>query len=148
MFKFVTAGVTAIALTLSSVPAQARGLSEDDIGKILFGLVAAGVLSTAINNNNNRRTVQVAPQVTEQARPRRAQTQGRANILPRNCLTRVETRFGTHRMFGRRCLQRNDINLRSLPRDCAVRVRSTNGNTRRGFEPQCLREAGFRTQRR
>jgi len=41
MFKFVTAGVTAIALTLTSVPAQARGLSEDDIGKILFGLAQA-----------------------------------------------------------------------------------------------------------
>lgn len=147
MFKFVTAGVTAIALTLTSVPAQARGLSEDDIGKILFGLVAAGILTTTINNNNQRRTVTVTPQVTEQSRPRRDHGRSRASILPRACLTRVETRFGTHRILGRNCLRRNDVNVRNLPRNCAVRLHS-NGNVRRGFDPQCLRDAGFRTQRR
>ena len=146
MFKFVTAGVTAIALTVSSVPAQARGLSEDDIGKILFGLVAAGVLSQAMNTNKGR-AVTVTPQVTEQSRPRHDRSSRRAQVLPRACLTRVETRFGTHRILGRNCLRRNDVNLRSLPRDCAVRLRS-NGNVRRGFDPQCLRDAGFRTQRR
>lgn len=145
MFKFVTAGVTAIALTLSSVPAQARGLSEDDIGKLLFGLVAAGVISTAINNNQ-RRTVTVTPQVTEQSSPRRDHSRNRANILPRACLARVETRIGTQRILGRNCLRRNDVNVRNLPRDCAVRLRS-NGHVRRGFDPQCLRDAGFRTQR-
>jgi len=146
MFKFVTAGVTAIALTLTSVPAQARGLSEDDIGKILFGLVAAGVLTTAINNSQ-RRTVTVAPQATEQSRPRQGHSRSRAVVLPRSCMTRVETRFGTHRILGRNCLRRNDVNVRNLPRNCAVRLRS-NGNVRRGFDPQCLRSAGIRTQRR
>jgi len=150
MFKFVIAGVTAIALTFSSVPAQARGLSEDDIGKILFGLVAAGVLHSAINNNNSRRTTQAAPTPrTEQVRPHRGQSERRVDatrILPRACLTRVATRYGEHRMFGRRCLQRNNVNLRNLPRECAVRVRS-NGNARRGFDPQCMRDAGYRIRR-
>jgi len=112
-----TAGVTAIALTLTSAaPVQARGLSEDDIGKILFGLVAAGVLSQALQNHQKPRQAAPVPQNYTQRAPApntRSQSDPRHRgvaILPRQCLQNVETRFGTHRIFARRCLQRNDVN--------------------------------------
>jgi len=153
MFKFVTAGVTAIALTLTSAaPVQARGLSEDDIGKILFGLVAAGVLSQALQNHQKPRQAAPVPQNYTQRAPApntRSQSDPRHRgvaILPRQCLQNVETRFGTHRIFARRCLQRNDVNIRSLPRQCAVRLRADNA-IRRGYDPQCMRAAGFRARR-
>lgn len=155
MFKTLIAGVTAIALTLSTAsPAQAQGLDEDDIGKILFGLLATAAIGAAIRNarDDDRR-----PQV-QQHQPRYGggggQSTGnntgnndRSMRLPRGCLVNVETRFGEHRMFGRRCLQRNYAQVADLPRRCAVRVFAANGNIRRGFDPQCLRAEGYRARR-
>jgi hypothetical protein len=62
-------------------------------------------------------------------------------------LRRFETRFGDHRMFMRRCLQRSDVRVRDLPNRCEVRLFTDNG-PRNGFDPACLRQAGYRIDRR
>ncbi len=158
MLKSLTAGITALSLTLATaMPAQANGVDREDVGKLLIGLAAVAVIGAAIENNNrsNRRVTRVhdrtnhAPHVTP---PRANDWAGlnrsnRRNILPHDCVRRVETRFGNYRMFGHRCLERNYRHVNSLPARCAVRVYSNNG-PRRGFDPLCLREQGYRSDRR
>lgn len=153
MFKTLVAGVTAISLTLASAqPAQARGLSEDDVGKLLFGLVAALAVGAAIKDHNDR------PRESTNQHAQRSHDYGdrhsnagrthRSNpaVLPRECLRRVSTNFGEHRVFGRRCLRNNYNYTADLPRQCAVRLYTDRGPVR-GFDPRCLREQGFRARR-
>ena len=157
MFKPLIAGLTALSLTIATVaPAQAQGLSRDDTGKLLIGLTALAVLGAAINNND--RDKEPATQVHD--RDQWSQ-QGRGNghgwgnlnhqnnrrVLPGECLRGIETRFGTQRMFVQRCLERNYRQVNSLPARCAVRVYSNDG-PRQGFDPLCLREEGYTSDRR
>lgn len=159
MLKSLIAGVTALSLTLATaVPAQANGVDREDVGKLLLGLAAVAVIGAAIENNNrdNDRTTRVhdrphrAPHVNPPRSNHWSDLSHRNNgrwVLPRDCLRRVETRFGDIRLFGQRCLERNYRHVDSLPRRCAVRVYSNNG-PRRGFDPLCLREQGYRSDRR
>lgn len=153
MFKFLITGVTALSLTLATAqPVRANGLNEDTFGKILFGLVAAATLNAAIDNRNDRRNDRQVQTQTHQPNyvapaPQRQNTRiPRRNILPRECLRHVDTRFGEHRMFTRRCLRNTYAFTPTLPRRCAVRV-FTNRGPVRGFDPQCLRQEGYRARR-
>ena len=150
MFKPLIAGVTALSLTLSTAaPAQANGLSQDDIGKILFGLAAIAAIGTIVDNNENRRSVEVTrnhrPTPTPRAQPQR-QSRVDRSVLPRNCLRSFDTRFGTHRMFGARCLSNNYAFADNLPRSCAVRIITSDG-VRGGYDPSCLRGRGYSARR-
>ena len=155
MMKSLVAGVTALALTLASAtPARANGLDRDDLGKLLLGLLAVGVVGAAIENNQRRDETQVQRQGSgswadlNQPRPRPdSRHDNRRLILPYECLQTVETRFGHLRLFGERCLDRNYRFAASLPERCEVRVYSDNG-PRSGYDPLCLREQGYRTNRR
>lgn len=66
-------------------------------------------------------------------------------VLPDRCLRLIETRGGTRRAFGQRCLQRNGVNLARLPNDCAFRLRTDRG-TRTFFGGRCLRQRGWLRQ--
>jgi hypothetical protein len=155
MMKTLVAGVTALSLTLASAaPAQANGLDREDVGKLLLGLLAVGVVGAAIENNQRREETQVQRQGSgswaelNQPRPRPDNRHDdRRRILPYECLQTVETRFGDLRLFGERCLERNYRFAASLPERCEVRVYSDNG-PRSGYDPLCLREQGYRTTRR
>jgi hypothetical protein len=159
MFKSLIAGVTALSLTLATaMPAQASGLDRQDAGKLLIGLAAIAALSVAIENNNRRDRDRATPAHEPVQRGinrnndwaglnRQHRNNNNHRALPRECLRSVETRFGTQRMFGKRCLERNYRHVNSLPGRCAVRVYTDNG-PRRGFDPHCLREQGFRSDRR
>lgn len=159
MYNALIAGITALSLTLASAqPVRAGGLSQDDIGKILFGLVATATLSAAINNNRNdlrepatRNTyTNEQTQRVPRSEPRRSNNTRndvfRSEVLPRHCVTHVSTRFGEHRVVDRRCLRRNDVRMRYLPRQCAVRLYTDHGPVR-GFDPRCLRQEGYRFRR-
>ena len=67
--------------------------------------------------------------------------------LPSNCAREIETRYGTVRMFVRRCLERTFARVDRLPRRCEVRVMSMSG-PRNGYDSYCLRENGYRISRR
>lgn len=151
MFKPLIAGVTALSLVFATAaPVQANGLDREDAGKLLIGLTALAVLGAALDNNSSQR--ESAPQTQVRDRDNR-HPQGwnghRQNrmTLPGDCLRGVQTRFGTQRMFIRQCLTRNDVRLRDLPRRCEVRA-YTNDGPRNGYDPLCMREAGYRIDRR
>lgn len=163
MFKSIIAGVTAISLTFASTtPLQAQNIDRNDVGKLIVGLAAIAVIGAAIDQNNDRdrsaaRTTPVRDnrqwgdidRTNRWSNPGRQQERARNNRrrLPRSCLRTVETRFGEQRLFGKRCLERNYQFVRTLPERCAVRLYTANG-PRRGFDPFCLREQGYRSDRR
>ncbi len=64
MFKTMIAGVAALALTIT--PLQAEEFNEDALGKLLFGLVAAGIVATALKNRDD---THVAPRVHQPTLP-------------------------------------------------------------------------------
>ena len=154
MFKPLIAGLTALSLTFATVtPATAGGLDQEDVGKIIIGIAAIAALNAAIENSRDGSDRSVQTQVHDRhntwsdlARPRSRHSDPR-RVLPSECLRQVETRFGTQRIFGQRCLARNYRHASRLPDRCEVRLYTTNGPLS-GFDPFCLRDEGFRTTRR
>ena len=159
MMKSLIAGATALSLTFASVsPAQADGLDREDVGKLLFGLVAIAAVSAAIENN---RQDDDRPAATQAHTPRNGswadlnrpqhrpdnRLSERHLTLPAQCVQTVDTRFGPLRMVGERCLERNYRFAADLPARCEVRVYSDRG-PRSGYDPLCLREQGYRINRR
>ena len=158
MFKHMIAGITALSLTFATAaPVQANGFDREDVGKLLIGLAAIAALNVAIQKSNRDDRADEPTQTVNHRSSRnnswadlnrsRQRDNARNWDLPRECLRNVETRFGTQRMFGKRCLERNYARVNRLPDRCAVRVYTSNG-PRRGFDPLCLREQGFRSTRR
>ncbi|MBE0414310.1 hypothetical protein [Yoonia sp.] len=161
MIKPIIAALTALSLTFATVsPAQAQGISREEAGKLLIGLAAIAALNAALENRkpkpqppaaqvNNR--PDWAPQGHRgndwsSLQQKEKQKKGH-NALPATCLQDVENRFGSQRMFVQRCLERNYRHVDRLPARCAVRVYTNNG-PREGFDPLCLRQAGFTSDRR
>ncbi len=162
MFKTMIAGVTALALTVT--PLQAEEFNNDDFGKFLFGLVAAAIAVNAIKSRNDSDPAPQATQLNPRYEPPVVRNHGGLNpprinprgnnnhvnaprhgrnVLPRACIHPIETRYGTHRVFTRHCLNRNGINVDALPRRCAVQLLNKDGNARYGFDPTCMRDQGF-----
>jgi hypothetical protein len=65
--------------------------------------------------------------------------------LPNICLQAVETPDGWRRLYDQDCLSGRSAVYFDLPRDCRVRL-VTWGDTRRGYDAQCLFDAGFRRE--
>lgn len=147
--KTLIAAALSATLALTSVPASAQNMDRDDqIAAILFGLATLAIIGKVIEDRKD----------DDRDRDRRnagGQRQGRDGIgippgqrvLPAACFTRVETRNGPVRMFGRRCLQNNYRFADRLPQRCAIRVEGLR-HDRHGYRPHCLRDAGFTMARR
>jgi len=159
MLKKLIAGAATAAL-LATTPAQANTLDRNDVGKLVIGLAAVAVLSAAINNrkeDNNAASEPTLRVQTHRPIPRsngyshndrwRSLSRQNRGIIPSSCLHSLRTRFGEQRIFGRDCLERNYAFTNSLPGQCAVRL-YTNSGPRRGFDPHCLRDQGYRSDRR
>lgn len=171
MYKTVIAGITAASMTLAAAqPVQAQSLSEDQIGKILFGLVATAVVASIIDNNNDDKSADVvterrnawqqpdrSPRVTQPRhdqprvnQPRHEQPRieqpRNSLVIPSQCLASYKTRYGTVRMFVRSCMRENYRRTGSLPTECNVRALTTEG-PRNGWDPTCLRDKGYRISR-
>ncbi len=161
MFKPIIAGLTALSLTLATAtPASAQGMDREDVCKLLIGLAAVAVIGAAIEENRDRRAADAATPAHDN-RQRNGinrdnnwsdlnhQTQSRnaQRTVPYACLRTVETRFGAQRLFAQRCLERNYRHVNRLPERCAVRLYTANGPVR-GYDPLCLREQGYQSDRR
>ncbi|MFQ1702041.1 hypothetical protein ACJ5NV_15735 [Loktanella agnita] len=155
MMKPLIAGVTALSMTIATaLPAHAELTSRENTSRLLLGLAAVAVVGAVIKNNADRDSGATS---STPVRDRAHRGNGRnapANdwsrlggrdrrVLPANCLRAVETRFGAQRMFVQRCMERNYAHVNNLPGRCAVRVYASNG-PRRGFDPFCLRQEGYR----
>lgn len=154
MYKTFIAGITALSLTLSSAtPAQANGFSEEDIGKFLLGLFATAAITSAIKNNQDEPEAPPAWIAPRPSKPQAVHVPRHPNgirdnkVLPRACLRNFDTRFGNIRMFQRNCMRDNYRFVNNLPRSCTVRIATYNG-PRNGWDPLCLRQAGYTTRRR
>lgn len=80
-------------------------------------------------------------------RPRPLPQRVDRKLLPQECFRGFETAYGTHLMFGRRCLENNYRFANRLPQTCAERIRTIHG-FRRGYDARCLRRAGYSLARR
>lgn len=159
MFKPLIAGIAALSLTLATaMPTYAQGMNREDVGKLLIGLAAVAVIGAAIEENRDRPRSTPVHDTNQWSGINRNNDWSGLNrqhrhsrdarrALPHACLRTVETRFGTQRMFGRRCLERNYRHASRLPERCSVRLYTSDG-PRNGFDPLCLREQGFRSDRR
>jgi len=157
MFKTVTAGLTALSLALS-VPTTAQA-GNDDIAKALAGLAMIAIVGAALSDNNGRANVQVTPtqsysnrrqDVRDQDHHRRddwGHGSRRAAPLPEVCSVELNRHGETRDVFNSRCLRRTYANYDVLPSDCQTTYRQ-NGHARNGLDASCLRQYGFRTERR
>lgn len=169
MYKTVFAVIAAASLTLAGAnPVQAQSLTEEQIGKLLFGLVATAVVAAIIDNANDRAPKEVAtipntgwqnPEWSPQGlfgprrdHPRHDQpryepyTLAPHLVIPSQCLSSYQTRGGTVRMFLRSCMRENYHQVASLPASCVVRAITTEG-PRNGWDPKCLSDKGYRISR-
>ncbi|HCP81745.1 MAG TPA: hypothetical protein DIT67_09190 [Octadecabacter sp.] len=136
-----TAGLLATTLALTAVTpnSAAARMSDEEIAGLL-GLLAFGAII------HNRRNNDVTPTPAPQPQP--SVNRG-WRVLPVDCVRNVTRRNGnTIRMFGQRCLNNNYNHPNRLPEACHVRVRNENGQRRQGYRVRCMRDHGFRTNRR
>jgi hypothetical protein len=146
MFKSLIVGVTAVSLTFgAALPAQANGLDRDDAGKIIFGLVALAALGAAIENrNDDDRQSSITQTRSPQRQPTHGHDHRHQTRLPSECLREIGRNAP---IFTRNCLQQNDVRVNALPNRCEVRASTGNGS-HNGFNPTCLRQEGYRIDRR
>lgn len=160
--KFIgTIAAAAIAITaLGTTPVRA---DEYDRNRAIAALLGLAVVGAIIHKNKrddraehdrvqpHRRTVQpdarphrrrVQPGVNPRPIPRRVNRR----LLPGNCLRSYETRRGTYRGFGQRCMQNNYRFVHDLPNHCLIKLKTRDGR-RNAYEARCLRNAGYRLAR-
>lgn len=161
MRNILTAGLTALSLILiPAAPVQAQS-DNDALNRAILGLLAAGAIGLAIKNSSDGKATlthrnpsdrQPAHRAHDrQNRDQRQQNAGRSRAvdpIPGRCFRRVETARGGYRgVFLNRCLERRYRDVKTLPRRCAVRVGGPDGRAR-GFDAACLRDFGYRSDRR
>ncbi|MEN8750007.1 hypothetical protein [Marivita sp.] len=168
--KFIAA-VLAVSTTIAAFSAApARAASEEDIAKLLAGAATIFIIGKAIQNSrddDDRRDkkkeevrhfvpdhraghVSKPPVYTHQKPiPKvvpRDVTQRHKEVLPANCVRRIEGgRVG--RVVMGRCLERNNISTRSMPKACRMTVESRRGEVR-AYALPCLRHRGYTLARR
>ena len=123
----------AMALTSLSAPAAAHDRNRN-LDRFIAG---AGALLLLHEFNKGRTSLHF----------RKHYGNRRMAVLPRYCLTRVETRRGPVRMLGQRCLNRNYRQAHRLPQACKIHVKTWRHGrrvTRVGYQPRCLRQRGYR----
>lgn len=161
--KFIAA-VLAISTTIATVSAMpARAASEDDIAKLLAGAATIFIIGKAIQNSrdddrkdkkkeevrhytpDHKPHVSKPPVYTHNAPlpkvvPRDVNTRHN-DVLPAKCVRRIEGgRVG--RVVMGRCLERNNVSTRSLPKACRMTVETRRGATR-AYALPCLRHRGY-----
>lgn len=161
--KFIaTIAAASIAITaLGTTPARA---DDDDLARALAAILGVAVIGSIINDRNDdhvvTRTHRHQPRVHNPRRvhrpyvqprplPRRVERHRAAPgryLLPGQCFRTFETRRGSYRGFGQRCLRNNFRHAHTLPNRCLLSLRTRNGH-RNAYEARCLRNAGYRLAR-
>ncbi|PTX57757.1 hypothetical protein C8N43_2428 [Litoreibacter ponti] len=124
-----------IALTaVTTAPARA----DDDIAKVLAGLVALGIIAKVINDKDKDKRVTRSHPQTHVYKPHKPR---RAKVAPQRCLREQWTHRGVRNVYGARCMKRHAQH--ALPQNCKREVETRNG-LRRFYAPNCLRRNGWR----
>ena len=119
MCRSFIAGIMALSVTLTeATPVQAQGISGEDLGKQLFGLVATVAVIAIIEGRNigncHDSVAAPSPCVVEASLPRTDRSKDwigeeRRMRLPRECLRTVQARYRSVRMFTRDCMSQKNI---------------------------------------
>jgi hypothetical protein len=145
--KTLFASALAGALALTSVTAQPAFAAPDgeDYAKILLGILAAGAIAKALENERDReRAAERARQDPVWVPDNRRH---RSRDLPQRCEFEVRTRHGWTDVFGKRCLEREGVRIGRLPDACEFDVRTDRGR-RSVFGARCLRDYGWTVEAR
>lgn len=151
---FVLAVSTAIA-GFSAAPARAA--SEEDIARLLAGAATVFIIGKAIqsardkDDDDDRRKVitrhDPTPKIYSHQNhipkvvPRGNKHRDRAAVLPARCVQEVRGGRPNRVVMGR-CLERNHVNTRALPKACRMNVETRRGTTR-AYALPCLRHRGY-----
>jgi len=157
MKKTLTAGLTALSLILVPATPVHADSRQDEINRTIISLLAIGAIGLAIKNNADNRSeaknAATPRQSVSPAHDRRQSTTWErrtrhADPLPGRCFRRVETGRGEYQaVYAGRCLERRYRDANTLPRQCAVRMGGADGR-RTGYDAGCLRDFGYRSDRR
>lgn len=125
-----------IATSFTTAPARA----DEDVAKVLGGLVVLGLIAKAIDDRNDRKRKATGhvtyPPVAKPHRPHRP-----VKVAPRECLRETWTHRGYRDVYSARCLKRHS--RVQLPQSC-LRQNHTNSGPRFFYTPYCLRKQGWR----
>ncbi len=158
MYRRFIATIAAASIAITAMGAAPARADDKDAARILAAILGIAVVGKIIHDNkkdkervvtrrHNEPRVQPRRRHEPQVEPRPLPRHVRNNkLLPRQCFRSFETRRGTVRMFGRRCLQNNFRHANRLPEHCKVRIRTHNGK-RTGYQARCMRDAGYRLAR-
>ena len=145
---------------LTSAPARA----DNDVGKILLGAIALGVVVNAIEKKRDRDQAEEQSQHVDRGRhqppygerPRHGQRppvevpgrfRPRNRVLPAQCEFDVRTWDGRTDVLGARCMERAGVRVNRLPNRCEFSIPSPRG-PRTVFGKRCLRHEGYTVEAR
>ncbi len=151
---------SALAITGLNARAAAAG-NSDDIAKWIAGIATLAIIGAAISNQNDRKSKPRKQHGHGQNYHWQYSDQGQGNLtrerrkarhahaLPGRCRTAATLQGHKVRGYSARCLQRSNVDIRALPRHCAVRFRDRSRNQPVTlFTSSCLRQHGYRVAQR
>lgn len=156
MSRRFIAAVLAVSTAIAAFSAApARAASEEDIARLLAGAATVFIIGKAIQNardddRDDRRKVvthhkpkqnyyrhEPIPKVI----PRDYRRHDRTAALPAQCVRRIDG-GRVNRVVLDRCLERNNVSARSLPKACRMTVETRRGTARAHALP-CLQNRGY-----
>ena len=155
--RFIAAVLAASTAIAAFSAAPARAATEEDFARLLAGAATIFIIGKAIQNarddddDDDRRKVVTRhdpkpkvyhhqsspPKLVPRGKPHR----DRAAALPAGCVRQIEG-GRVNRVIMGRCLERNNISVRSLPKACRMNVETRRG-TARAYALPCLRHRGY-----
>lgn len=149
----LSAAMAVTALTTGPVRAD-----EEDIAKWIAGAAALAIIGAAIADANKDRKTPAYNYNQGYGHnnyghdPKYGSSHSnypKHKTLPRQCRVQSVRHGQPVRGFSARCLKRKHVDLRTMPRDCAVRVWDS-ATSRRDvvFQGQCLRRYGYQVAQR
>lgn len=149
--KFISA-IAAISILITGVSASQAEAGQYDAERAIAAILGLAVIGAIIaeDRKDDRRDNAVTrhtPQIQARPLPRDVKRKASRRALPQKCLRSVETRRGSARYFGLRCMEKTFRHVGRLPQACERRIRTDRG-VRYGWGARCLRQNGYTIARR
>lgn len=143
--NFVKTLVIATVLVTGISTTSARA-ENDDLAAFLATTIFLFALGSALEGEVNVNPAPAPQPPARPGRPGQGQSQNYKRQVPLECLETFTTQTGQVRTFEKSCMYRNYAHYKRLPQNCE-RTLWTSVGLRYGYEPQCLRQNGFRARR-
>lgn len=156
MYRQFIALVLSAALAVTGMTAQPAHAGNDDVAKWIAGLAVLGIIGAAIADDRKKSSRQTYQQNNVQKfkhTPKKYKHKSKKHrrnhmALPARCRVTERMQGKEVRGFRRGCLKRHDVDVRNLPRHCALKVRDRQtGNRRVIYTSRCMRQQGYSVAR-